>query len=182
MKKKLSYLAIFSILVILIPLLTYVIITSSVSQAFATQETVVYNLPYPGVLPDNPFYFLKIFRDRLTEFATRDNLKKADFFLITSDKRVAMAQDLAKKGRDKLAVETYTKAEKYFFQILPLLIESKKQGVSAPSSFIDTLKLSNAKHHEVGETLIKELPAGMNDSLIQALKINEELKARIEKL
>lgn len=182
MKKRILYFLMFLIILVLTPIFAYAIITTTISQVYAVQEKVVYNLPYPGVLPDSPFYFFKILRDRLTEFATRDNLKKAEFFLLTSDKRVSMAQALAKKGRDKLSAETFMKAEKYFFQIPALLIESKKQGASAPSGFVDMLKLSNAKHHEVGEMLIKDLPAGMNESLLQALKLNEELKMKIEKL
>ncbi len=176
-------LIIFSVLLLIFtPLFTYTIIMSSVPAVYAVQEKAIYTLPYPGLLPDNPLYFLKIIRDRITEFATRDNLKKAEFYLLTSDKRIAMATALAKKGRDKLAVDTFTKGEKYFFNIPRLVAESKKQGVSAPSGFIDTLKLSNAKHHEVGETLIKDLPQGMNDSLMEALRLNESLKIEIEKL
>lgn len=181
--KKGIILAVFSIvLLMLTPLIAYSIITSSVPSVYASNEKVIYNLPYPGLLPDHPLYIFKILRDKITEFATRDNLKKAELYLLTSDKRIAMAQTLAKKGRDKLAVETFTKGEKYFFKIPGLLIESKKQGVSAPSGFVDMLKLSNAKHYEVGKNLVKDLPAGMNDSIMPALKLNEELKVKIEKL
>lgn len=182
MKKNLSLFLLSMILLIITPLFAYAIFTSSVPAVYAVQEKVVYNLPYPGLLPDHPLYFLKIVRDRITEFATRDNLKKAEFYLLTSDKRIAMALALAKKGRDKLAVETFVKGEKYFFNIPKLVIESKKQGVSAPSGFVDTLKLSNAKHHEVGEILIKDLPQGTSDILMEGLKINETLKKEIEKL
>lgn len=181
--KKTLMLVIFSVLLIIFtPLFTYTIITSSIPTVYAVQEKAIYTLPYPGLLPDHPLYLFKIIRDRITEFATRENLKKAEFYLLASDKRTAMSLALAKKGRDKLAVDTFTKGEKYFFNIPKLVIESKKQGVSAPSGFIDTLKLSNAKHHEIGEILIKDLPQGMNDSLMEALRLNESLKSEIEKL
>ncbi|MDO8609469.1 MAG: DUF5667 domain-containing protein [bacterium] len=168
--------------ILLVPIIAYFVLTASTPNVYAVQEKVLYNLPYPGILPDNPLYFVKIIRDRITEFAIRDNSKKAEFYLLTSDKRVAMAQALSKKGKDKMAIETYSKSEKYFLMIPPLVKESKKQGVGPTSGFIDILKLSNSKHREVGEILLKELPSGMSESVTQALKLNEEVLRLIEKL
>ena len=41
------------------------------------QPKVLYNLPYPGLTPDNPLYFIKAVRDRIIDISTRDTLKKA---------------------------------------------------------------------------------------------------------
>src|SRR3989304_6415715 len=57
---------------------------------------IVYQLPYPGILPDHPLYTLKAVRDRIQVFLTRDNLKKAEIYLLYSDKRLAMGQELEK--------------------------------------------------------------------------------------
>src|ERR1700704_2037322 len=43
-----------------------------------TSQTVDYTLPYPGLLPDSPLYFLKTFRDRLISFFISSPIKKAD--------------------------------------------------------------------------------------------------------
>ena len=56
------------------------------SAAFAYH--VDYQLPYPGMLPDNPLYFLKVFRDNLTSFFINKPLDKAHFDLLQSDKDV----------------------------------------------------------------------------------------------
>jgi len=52
------------------------------------------------------------------------------------------------------------------------LKEAKEQGNSAESNFIETLKLSNAKHKELIGELIKALPTGFDEQLrqIEALK------------
>lgn len=147
-----------------------------------TGEKVIYNLPYPGLLPDHPLYFVKIVRDRMQEFITRDNLKKAELYLLLSDKRVAMAQALAKNGKDRNAITTISKAEKYFEKIPRLLVDSKKQGVAASSEFVSRLRLSNAKHKEVIETFLKELPQGNATEVNEILEKNRSIKSRLDRL
>src|SRR5260370_21185893 len=82
--------------------------TPSTSDAMATStpaaNMVEYNLPYPGLLPDNFLYPLKTFRDKIISFFISDPLKKASFDVLQSDKRIAAAQALEKeeKGKDSL--------------------------------------------------------------------------------
>jgi len=176
--KKVAISLITLIFILLVPTAIYLIEYSTPVRA--VQETIIYNLPYPGLLPDHPLYFVKILRDRILEIMTRDNIKKAELYLLLSDKRMAMAVDLAKKGKDKQAIETATKGEKYFINIPRLLSEAKKQGVTGSSEFVDRLKLSNAKHREILENFLKELPQGSTDSVNQAIKINDEIKKALQ--
>lgn len=148
----------------------------------ATQTNIVYNLPYPGILPDNPLYVFKIIRDRLLELGTRDNIKKAQLYLLFSDKRIAMALALSRKGKDMQAVDTAAKAEKYFQKIPSLLITAKKQGSGSSSEFVDGLKLSNAKHREILDTFLKELPQGSNDAINAVIKINKDVQKALSTL
>ena len=147
----------------------------------AIEGRVAYNLPYPGILPDHPFYFLKAIRDRITDWLTRDNLKKAELYLLYSDKRVSMAQLLSKKGKINLAISTFSKGEKYFLKIPSLLEKAKKQGVSPPSDFVQKLKLANDKHYEVAQSLIKEFPQGVSESMREIVRLNEEVKKQLER-
>ena len=144
------------------------------------QEKVIYNLPYPGLLPDNPLYTVKVIRDKIADFLTRDNLKKSELYLLNSDKRASMSMALASKGKNQLAIDTFVKGEKYFFKIPGLLRSAKKQGTQAPSSFIETLKLSNAKHKELIEELIKILPQGLSQPLTQLSDLNQQIKTEVE--
>lgn len=148
----------------------------------AAQEKIVYNFPYPGILPDHPLYFLKAIRDRVTDWLTRDYFKKAELYLLYSDKRVAMAQFLAQKGKSALAITTFSKGEKYFWKIPKVLNEAKRQGSSPPSGFVEKLKLANSKHKEAAESLLKELPQGASDALMEIIRLNEEIKKELEKL
>ncbi len=164
----------------LIPPVFYII---DYSQVITTpQEQVAYNLPYPGLLPDHPLYFLKVIRDRVLEFATRDNLKKVELYLLYSDKRAAMALPLANKGKDKLAISTISKGEKYFLKIPKLIDTSKKQGSPPSPGLVNDLKVSNSKHLEIIQTLLKQLPQGQTEEINEVLKINKDLQRQLEKL
>ena len=168
--------------VVLVPFVTYFVLGASDTLVKTPQQKVIYNLPYPGLLPDSPLYITKIIRDRITDFLTRDNLKKAELYLLYSDKRASMSLVLASKGKNQLAIDTFVKGEKYFLKIPRLLISAKKQGAQAPSSFVETLKLSNAKHKELIEELIKTLPQGLNQSLTQLSDLNLQIHREIESL
>lgn len=147
-----------------------------------SQEKVEYNLPYPGILPDHPLFPFKKTRDKILEWTTRDSLKKAELYLLFSDKRVAMAINLAKNGKEKNAAATFIEAEQYFTKIPQSIEISKQQGVSASSEFIQRLRLSNSKHKEVGGTLIKDLSQSLSEEINKGLDLNQKLKKKLEKL
>ena len=62
-------------------------------------KKISYDLPYAGMLPDNPLFFIKNVRDKILEFATRDQIKKASLYLLFADKRIRMAIELSKKRK-----------------------------------------------------------------------------------
>lgn len=144
-------------------------------------QKISYQMPYPGLLPDSPLYFLKAFRDRVVEFATRDNLKKAQLYLLYSDKRAQMSVELSQKGKTKLASSTFSKGEKYFEQIPNLLRTSKSQGAAPSQDFIQKLRLSNAKHRELIEMLLTQLPQGELAEMQQVLDINKKIGEDLKK-
>lgn len=147
-----------------------------------TDKKTTYELPHPGILPDHPLYFIKASRDRLLEFSTRDPVNKVELYLLLSDKRTRMAQTLAQKGKIKLAETTLSKSEKYFLRIPPLVIDAKEQGNKLSNEFIDKLRMSNLKHYQVIESLIKQAPQGEIEQLQKVLKLNQKVKEELNKL
>lgn len=145
-------------------------------------KEVVYQLPYPGLLPDHPLYFIKAVRDRLLDFLTRDNLKKAELYLLYSDKRLNMAEELSKKGKWSLMISTVSKGEKYSLKMVDFLKRAKKQGMAPTDDFLLKAKLSNEKHREILENLLKETPQGERQGLINVIKLNQEIKNLLENL
>lgn len=145
--------------------------------------TVVYELPYAGITPENPLYFFKQLRDQVKEFLTRDFIQKAEFLLLSSDKRAHIAIILAEKGKTRQSVEVLADAEEKAMRIPELLRESKKQGTAPSERFVYTLKLSNTKHREIIQELAKMLPSGQDEQVLSALiDLNQRIATELERL
>lgn len=180
MLKKLSIAFSFALLLTIFPTGVY-FLTYSKGVATNNDKKIIYELPYPGMLPDNPLYFLKNTRDRILELTTRENLKKAHLYLLFSDKKTAMALNLVQKGKEQLAVKTLSMAEEDFLKLKEMITTAKKQGVSADIGFKSQIKLSNQKHKEIIESMLKELSKDQTDSLNQILKLNEQISKELLK-
>jgi hypothetical protein len=145
-------------------------------------KQVVYPLPYPGILTDHPLYSFKNFRDSIILFTTRDNAKKAQLYLNMSDKRMSIALELAKKGKETLAKKELLKAEEMFLNIPPLLKEAKEQGAAPSNDFLSELSQSNAKHKEVITEVMKEVNQADIETFNTILQKNEEVSREIGKI
>lgn len=107
-----------------------------------------YALPYPGILPDHPLYKIKLLRDEILLYFTRDPLKKANIELLMSDKQLVMGELLSQRGKNNLSSETISQSEKGLLQTISG-VSSLKQTSSLPAGFADKLELSARKHKEV---------------------------------
>ncbi len=117
-----------------------------------------YQLPYPGILPDSPFYVLKVVRDRVISFLISDPLTKADFDVLQADKRLSASVYLQKFSPQKqdLIVTTVSKAENYFQEAIDQVDLAKKQGINVTEE-LGKLSDSSRKHEEVIEDLSTKL-------------------------
>ena len=70
-----------------------------------------YDLAYPGILPDNSLYKLKVLRDKLSIMLISDHYKRIEFYLLQADKGILATAMLIDKNKVKLAEETALKAE-----------------------------------------------------------------------
>lgn len=111
-------------------------------------EKSTYELPYPGILPDNPLYFLKAFRDKLVSLLINDPLKKAEFDLLTSDKRLVAGRILIDKNKQELALSTLSKSNNYFYNAIGEFEKAKGMGKDTVW-FYDRMRQSLQKHKEV---------------------------------
>jgi len=117
-------------------------------EATEEAEKVVYDLTWPGVLPDHFLYPVKMLRDRIWLWLTTDPLKKADLLLRLADKRVWSAQLLFEKGKNDLAITTAAKAERYLEQAIDQAEIAREKGKDT-ASFLEKLSRATLKHEEV---------------------------------
>lgn len=90
----------------------------------ASPPSVEYALPYPGILPDHPLYFLKVIRDRILTFLITNPVRKVEFHILMADKQLNMGIFLLEKGKAAPAVSVVERgighlkeAERYLFEV-----------------------------------------------------------------
>lgn len=145
-------------------------------------EEIPYILPYPGMLPDNPLYPLKMVRDRLLFIFTRDSVRRVNLEIHLGDKRLAMGKALWDRQIYDLAISTISKGEVY------LLTAAKSYEVlnktkSAPPGLIEKLETASKKHEQVIETLLDSTTnETKKDTLKGALGITKQTREIIRAL
>lgn len=141
-----------NLFLILIVALTLIVVPAFAQTEIAVQNpTIDYRLPYPGILPNNPLYKLKTFRDRLISFFISDPQKKAEFDLLQADKRLSSGIALFEQGEKKydLAEVTISKGENYFEDAIRNIKILKEQGTQVDPILLTNMELSSKKHKEV---------------------------------
>ena len=166
MKKTLLVIGIFALAftVLLISIFDSSIITYPTNHASpgALETPDIPNIDYPlpkagRVLPDSPLWKLKAIRDRVWFEMTTSHLRKAQLALLFADKRLVMSQELFAKGETDIALQTFTKAEKY----LPIAVEQEKiarEHGTDTNEFLMQLAFASLKHKEVAARLIQLVP------------------------
>jgi hypothetical protein len=155
-----------------------------VSQPALAQETststailnVQYDLPYAGILPDNPLYFLKALRDNVLGMFITDPAQKANYDLLMADKRLGAAQALLAKGKVDLAITTLSKSGNYFYLAVQQATVAKQQGQDT-ASLLSTLDRASLKHQQV----IFAMEARSKQDVSQVLAASQERIAGFQK-
>ncbi len=119
------------------------------------EQEVHYYLPYPGVLPDHPVYWLKMLRDRLMEKVTTNPQKRVELLLLYADKRLGAAKFLVEGGQVSLGLETAIKSSGYLGQVVTGVEELKKRGEDV-GDIANRLERGTLKHAQVLDLLAKE--------------------------
>lgn len=135
----------------------------------AVMEKIQYEIPYPGLLPDNPLYYLKAIRDNILKFLISDPLKKTEFSLLQADKRLGSAKLLLDKGKTELSITTLSKSGNYFDDAISNIQKAKKEGEDINAT-IDQLLKASQKHQEI----ILEMQKGQKGDTLLSLKFLEQ--------
>ncbi|OGD54297.1 hypothetical protein A3J78_01735 [Candidatus Beckwithbacteria bacterium RBG_13_35_6] len=130
---------------------------ASETGELTVSKEVDYYLPYPGILPDHPLYWLKMIRDRVLLMLAREPAAKMDRLLLYADKRLRAAQELVNGNKIQLGITTLTKAEKYLEEV-----NSQYQKVKADNKdtaeMKDKLQKAVLKHQQVMQQLLEKVP------------------------
>lgn len=159
--------------------------TVAPSQLTATPSPVMmqvntkYQLAYPGILPDSPLYFLKVLRDRIVAMLITSPQKKVDFYLLQTDKGIAMLPLLVDKNEVSLAKTTALKAENYYTMITFVY---KSMGTKPDAQVYKKLLSAADRHQEVLAGLLSKVSSDDQKVLQQVINFSKTNKNEIQKI
>lgn len=162
--------------------LTIKVQNQTASSVVMVKQKVEYVLPFPGILPDNPLYFLKAGRDRVMDFLIVDPVRKAEFYILMADKRLGMTTMLLDKGNTTLAETTLSKGETYMEKAVSTLVNYKVGGRQVPGYLVDRIAGSLAKHNEVLSERLSTVADPPRAFLSAALEKVKTLETQAEKI
>lgn len=154
------------------------------AQAISTSPAALnvhYNLPYTGILPDNPLYFLKALRDNVYNLLITDPLQKSNYDLLMADKRLGAASALLDKGKVDLAITTLSKSGNYFYLAIQQAAAAKKQGEDT-SGILAKLLTASLKHQQVIFKMEEETTGTARLVLQVSQKRAEDFQQSVEQL
>jgi hypothetical protein len=151
------------------------------SPAPTPKDSVDYVLPYPGILPDNVLYKVKMFRDKVEAMFITDNLRKAEFFLKMGDKRINASKFLTDYGKFDLASTTASKAEIYLLRSVEEAEKVKNKGKDV-KSFLGRLTTAALKHEELLTDMWGKAPDGPKQSFEKSKIITGDVIKKAQEL
>lgn len=157
--------------------------TASPSFQNLLQTNVDYELPYPGLLPDNFLYPLKVLRDRVVSFFISDPQKKAEFDLLQADKRLAAGESLLQENtpNNDLISQTISKGENYFADAVVQISLARQQG-QVINDFLSKLQNASIKHQQVLYGMTLKSNDALKQSLLSDIDRMQEYAKEVKKL
>ncbi len=155
---------------------------ASPSGSVEAAELSTYVLPYPGILPDHPLYFLKAFRDRIVELLISDPVRKAEFYVLQSDKWLNTALFTKEAKKTEYLERSLRYAVDFERRAVSALEGVKQSGKQIEPSLLEKLTWSNRKHMQILTGIIdggEDYQGAQAESILRAY---EELAPRIDAL
>lgn len=167
-------------LFLIIILMTAILVPIARAQEKGATQTAIiaYDLAFPGILPDNQLYKLKVLRDKIQVFFIFDQKKKIEFYLRKTDKEILATAMLVEKNQIKLAGETALKAEHNYTLLVSELLRLPRKPNSA---FFQKLKTAALKHQEVLNDLLKKIPENEQKIFREVLAFSQTNLKTVEK-
>ncbi|MDO8659056.1 MAG: DUF5667 domain-containing protein [Candidatus Parcubacteria bacterium] len=114
---------------------------------------VDYSLAWPGILPDNRLYKLKVLRNKIIYKMIINPVKKVEFDLLMADKTIYASKLLMEKGKVDLSKETALKGENYYSMLVQDYNKALLSHKQIPLWLDGKITLAAIKHQKVFKQL-----------------------------
>lgn len=143
-----------------------------------TPVVIEYDLAFPGILPDNFLYKLKVLRDKIQLIMTSDPKKRIELLLKLADKGILATAILVDKNQWNLAKETALKAENNMTLLTPEIANLEEP---IDQKLVKKLQTASKKHQEVLTKLRERVPADTQVVFLQVIDFSKRNQSEIEK-
>lgn len=154
----------------LVAILSFIFILTLVPFTFAQTNNT--ELPYPGLLPDSPIYFLKIMRDKVKGFFFFGEDGKAQYALTLAEKRLSEAKALADKGEDELASTTAEQAGIENENAQEHLAKAEAEGKDV-ATIVNRLAANSARQQAVLARVLEKAPEQAKAAIERAMEMSK---------
>jgi hypothetical protein len=141
-----------------------------------------YDLPYPGILLDHPFYFLKRIRDRIMLSLITDPVKKTQFYLLQSDKFLSMVNIYDSKNNWSGIMMAASASVDSMTQAMTQAKQYQSQGGILSGETINQLGKSVAKHIEILTDLTQKAASSDKPALTDFINAFIRLQTNVKAL
>ncbi len=135
-------------------ILTFLAFFLNAGYIFAKTD---YMLSWPGILPDNKIYKLKVLRNKIISMMLVSPVKKIEFDLLMADKTIYASKLLVDKRKISLAKDTALKGENYFSILVSDYSKTVFSGKKIPQELDMKINLAAIKHQEVFNSIINKV-------------------------
>lgn len=118
-------------------------------HSFSKQNADDYSFPWPGILPDNKLYKLKVLRNKIIYKMIVDPVNRVRFDLLMADKTIYVSKLLVDKGEIALAKETVLKGENYYSMLVQDYNQVLLRHEKIPADLDRKISIAVIKHQDV---------------------------------
>jgi tetratricopeptide (TPR) repeat protein len=156
---------------IILTLLMTFFVSGAIVYAQAEEE-----LPSPGLTPDNPFYFLKIFIEDIGTFFTFSDIAKAERYTYLAQKRIAEAKAMIDKGKPEKvekALERYqSQLEKALARLERAREEAEEERQERINQVLERVAQATSKHFAVLDEVLEKVPEQAREAILKAKEVS----------
>lgn len=128
-----------------------------IKKFFLTLAFSAYILPYPGFMPGNRIYRLKLVFDKVAQYWAFGSITRYKYELNIADKKLVEAKTLFEYDQYPLAIKAISDSNLHFRQAGNYLVQGQKEGKDITQIEI-LFKSAAQKHIEVLNKLEQNLP------------------------
>jgi hypothetical protein len=139
------------------------------------QIDIDYELVSPGkVLPGDPFWNIKVARDKLWLAISTSLSRKAELSLLFSDKRLVAAGELFEEGEYELGYMILVKGEGYLELAFNYARQAKDRGMDMTIG-LTRIAVAALKHREVIDEILMIAPEAVRPEIIKTQDISRNV-------